>query len=95
MTWFCSWLSDVEADGSGPIREVSSTLCGLRMEESGEKRGIKESEVRSQLHVTSHGRLLFRQKQSRQEEGRNLGKSLQSQVLEELETQPCPRGTPV
>lgn len=67
MTWFCSWLSDVEADGSGPIREVSSTLCGLRMEESGEEREIKESEVRSQLHVTSHGRLLFRQKQSRQE----------------------------
>lgn len=37
MTWFCSWLSDVEADGSGPSRDVSNALCWPRMEESGEE----------------------------------------------------------
>lgn len=91
MTWFCSWLSDVETDGSGPSRDDRNTLWRPRMEGSGEEMEIKESEVRSQLHVTSHGRLLFKQGKAgkrpgkaHREEGRSPGKSLESQVLQEL-----------
>lgn len=67
MTWFCSWLSDVVADESALSWVARRITCRPRMEESGEKMKIKESEVRCRLRATSHGRHLSKQRHSKQE----------------------------
>lgn len=54
VTWFCSWLSDVEADGSSPGWDVRRKLQA-GMEESGEEMERKGLEIRRQRPVTSHG----------------------------------------
>ena len=96
MTWFCSWLSNEEADGSGPSWDVGRKLCRPRMEESGEKMERKESEVRCQLHVTRRGRQVLRQRLHRQEtwDG-SLGFRWKGLVLGELpvreESRPHPQ----
>ena len=82
MTWFCSWLSDVQADGLTRAGTLGRHYTGPGSGSRGEMEA-NEAEVRCQLRVTSHQRQLFKQKQHRKETwkgscevGRRLKRSL-------------------